>query len=106
VDDPHRKTISGLDFLKGSAGLSSDDEVRDFVATQRPEIIRDLPGTEKVRLVKTLFEGWVADDDIDAIEVIYRSSSDADKQQIRSAIDVSDLSSLGQRMRLRVLFGP
>jgi hypothetical protein len=56
--------------------------------------------------VKTLFEGWVADDDIDAIEVIYRSSSDADKQQIRSAIDVSDLSSLGQRMRLRVLFGP
>ena len=105
VDDPDRKTISDTAFLKGSAGLTSDDDIRDFVATQRPEIIRDLPATEKVRLVRKLFEGWVADGDIDAIEVIYRNSSDADKQLIRSAIDVSDLFSIGQRARMRLLFG-
>ena len=105
TNDPDRKTIGDTAFDTGSAGLTSDSDIRSFVATQRPEIIRALSSAEKVRLVQRLFRGYVDDTDIDAIEVIFNNSSDAEKAQIRAAIDISDLSSVGQRSRLRVLFG-
>jgi hypothetical protein len=104
--DPDRKTISDTAFLSGSAGLSSDGDIRDFVATQRPEVIRDLSAAEKVRLVSRLFEGWVADEDLNAIEVIYRNSTDPEKQQIRAAVDPANLRSGDQQARLRRLFAP
>jgi hypothetical protein len=103
-NDPDRKTIAGTAFDSGSSGLTSDSEIRDFLSTQRVEIIKNLPATEKVRLSKRLFGGWVDNSDINAIEVIYKNSSDAEKTQIRAAINISDLSDVGQRSRLKLLF--
>lgn len=104
TSDPHRKTIARPAFEHGSSGLTSDSDIRDFVTTQRPEIIRGLSGDEKVRLARRLFQGWVSDEDLDALETIYNSASSDVKARIRAAIDPVDLQDLGQRLRLRMLF--
>ena len=54
--------------------------------------------------MKRLFKGYVADEDIDAIEVIYKSASPDEKVQIRASVNISDLSSVGQRARMRTIF--
>ena len=101
--DSDRKTISGKAFDKGSASLSSDSDIRDFVNTQRPEVLKALPASEKVRLVKRLMQGWVSDDDLDALESIYTNSTSAEKDQIKAAASPDDLSG-GQRTRLRAIY--
>jgi hypothetical protein len=104
--DADRKTISDTTYLAGSPGLTGDSEIRRFVASQRPEVIRSLSAGEKVRLVERLFSGWVSDDDIDAIVILYRSSTTDQKRQIRAAIDPDDLWSDDQVARLNALFSP
>jgi hypothetical protein len=104
TDDPDRKTISDTAYLRGSASLSGDTEIRRFVGSQRPEVIRSLSTGEKVRLVKRLFSGWVSDDDIDAIVILYRNATTDEKRQIRAAIDPDDLWSDDQVARLNALF--
>jgi hypothetical protein len=103
TSDPDKKTVSGTAFDSGPTGLTSDGDIRDFVSTQRVEIIKALPSTEKIRMVKRLFSGWVADEDLDAIEVIYKNSTVIEKAQIRGAINPGDLSG-GQKLRLKILF--
>ena len=103
--DSDRRTISGFAFDSGSAGLTSDSEIRSFVYTQRDEIIRDLQATEKARLVARLFSGWISDEDIDAFERIYNLSSTTDKAVIRAVITTSDFMNLGQRTRVRAIIG-
>lgn len=102
-DDP--KTITDTDFLKGAMSVDDDDDVREFTSTQRPEVIKMLTPAEKVRMAKLAFEGWVADEDIDAIEVIFKNANAAEKQLIRSAVCPSDLYNFGQQQRLRLIFG-
>jgi hypothetical protein len=101
-DDP--KTITDTDFLKGALSVDDDDDVREFTSTQRPEVIKLLTPLEKVRMAEVAFEGWVADGDIDAIEVLYRNSTPAEKAMIRKAIDPSDLTSGDQEARLKAIF--
>ncbi len=101
--DSDRKTISGKAFDKGSASLTSDSDIRDFVNTQRPEVLKALSASEKVRLVTRLMKGWVSDDDLDALEAIYNNSSSAEKDQIKAAASPDDLSG-GQRTRLRAIY--
>jgi hypothetical protein len=103
-DDSARKTISDTNFAKGSRTLTSDSEIRDFVFTQRPEIIKDLFVTEKVRLVRRLFDGWVSDEDLDAIEIIYGNAGTYEKLRIAASIDPKDLVSDEQQARLERLF--
>ncbi|MGB0063429.1 MAG: hypothetical protein WBP85_03210, partial [Terracidiphilus sp.] len=101
--DPDRKTISGKAFDNGSASLTSDSDIRDFIDTQRPEVIKALSSSEKVRLVKRLMQGWVSDDDLNALETIYNNSTSAEKDQIKAAASPDDLSG-GQRTRLRAIY--
>lgn len=101
-DDP--KTITDTDFLKGALSVDDDDDVREFTFTQRPEVIKLLTPQEKVRMAELAFEGWVADGDIDAIEVLYKNSTSAEKAMIRKAIDPSDLSNDEQEARLKAIF--
>ena len=103
-DDPDRKTISDTAFGGGTAGLTGDSGIRDFVAVQRPEVIRSLKAAEKVRLVRRLFSAWVSDADVDAIAIIYRNSTTDEKRQIRAAVDPDDLWSDDQVARLNALF--
>jgi hypothetical protein len=46
----------------------------------------------------------VADGDIDAIEVLYKNSTPAEKALISKAIDPGDLSSDDQEARLKAIF--
>jgi hypothetical protein len=84
-DDP--KTITDTDLLKGARSVDDDDDVRELTSTQRPDVIKLLSPQEKVRMAEPAFEGWVADGDCDAIEVLYPSSTSAEKAMIRKAID-------------------
>jgi hypothetical protein len=106
IDPDDRKTITDTDFLNGAAGVDDDDDVREFMSTQRPEVVKLLTPQEKVRMAELAFEGWVTDGDIDAIEVLYRNSTPPEKAMIRQSIDPSDLSSDDQETRLKTIFGP
>jgi hypothetical protein len=59
---------------------------------------------EKVRMAELAFAGWVSDADLDAIDVIYRNATPAEKTRIKAAISPGDLSSPGQRSRLLAIF--
>jgi len=78
TSDSDRKTFAGRDFLAGSPGIKKGKEVRGFVNTQRPEIIRDLPLSEKIRLLHILLDPPVDDDDLAAARVIYNNSTSAE----------------------------
>jgi len=83
--------------------VEDDDDVREFTFTQHAEVIKMLTPEEKVRMAELAFDGWVADGDIDAIEVLYTNSTPAEKATIRKAIDPDELSG-GQKARLKVIF--
>lgn len=76
--DPDKKTLSRKNFAGGSTSLTSASDVRDFVFTQRPEIIRALPLSEKIRFINILLKWPVRDADLQAIEKI-RTNSTADE---------------------------
>jgi hypothetical protein len=59
----------------------------------------------KIAAVEAFFSGWVSDEDIGAIEEIYRESTGEEKTQIGYIIqaNIPELWSIGQRTRLRVL---
>lgn len=102
-DDPNRATISGRAFGGGAAGLTGDTEIREFVKTQRDEVLRDIPGSELARLCTRLLQGWVSDDDLDAFTTLYRLGDAATRLAIRAANPPATLSG-GQRRRLDVLY--
>jgi hypothetical protein len=73
--DPDRKTISGKNFLGGPTSLTSASDIRDFVFTQKPETIRTLPLSEKIRFINILLKRPVGDADRRAIETIRTNST-------------------------------
>ncbi|HYM74184.1 MAG TPA: DUF4157 domain-containing protein [Stellaceae bacterium] len=75
TSDSDRKTLGGKNFLGGSTSLTSASDIRDFVGTQRPEIIRALPLSEKIRFIKILLKWPVRSADVEAVEVIYKNST-------------------------------
>jgi hypothetical protein len=78
TSDPDRKTFEGQNFLGGSTSLTSASDIRAFVATQRPEIIRMLPLSEKIRFINILLKWPVRAADREAIETIYKNSTAAE----------------------------
>ncbi len=104
TSDPNRTTISHYAFPFGASGLTSDSDIRDFVSTQRPQIIRSLPLAEKIRMIRRLLTGSIEDEDLNAVEVIFRNSSNAERAQIRGAINPEDFFG-GTRIRLTVILG-
>jgi uncharacterized protein DUF4157 len=83
----------------------NDTRIRNWIMRQPPAAIRDVPIDEKLRMVNRLLDGWVSDEDLDAVERLYINSSDADMHEIGRAITprISSLTDIGQRTRLRVL---
>jgi hypothetical protein len=102
-NDPKRATISGVAVDSGASGLTGDSEIRSFVATQREQVLREIPAGVRRRLGARLLTGWVSDDDLDAFERLYRLADDAGKAAMRGAAAGVTLSSIGQRTRLRLL---
>jgi hypothetical protein len=79
-DDPDRKTISDTDFGQGSAGLKKGREMRDFINTQRPEVLKALPISEKIRMLKVLLGGKVSDEDLKSAELLNAMMTPAEKE--------------------------
>jgi len=101
--DPGRATISGPAFDRGAAELTSDTEIRSFLATQHEEVLAAIPSSEKVRLGRRLLSGWISDDDVDAFEHLYKVSDMAAKQGLRAAVADATIISIAQRTRLRMI---
>ncbi len=101
--DPGRATISGPAFDRGAAELTSDTEIRSFLATQHEEVLAAIPSSEKVRLGRRLLSGWISDDDVDAFEHLYKVSDTAAKQGLRAAVADATIISIAQRTRLRMI---
>lgn len=88
-DDRTRATVASAAFDRGAAGLTNDTEIRQFVDTQREEIIRGIPQAEKVRLCTRLLQGYVDDSDLVALQRIYQLSTAAERTAIRAAYNAN-----------------
>lgn len=75
TSDSDKKTLGGRDFLAGTPGITKGKEVKAFVNTQRPEIIKAITLSEKIRLLNILLDPPVDDDDREAVEIIRRNST-------------------------------
>jgi hypothetical protein len=100
-DDPAKATISGPAFDRGAVGLTSDTEIRSFLATQRGEVLAAIPPAEKVRLGTRLPQGWISDADIDAFEILYRISDTDVRKGLRAAVANANVTSVPRRTRLQ-----
>jgi hypothetical protein len=90
-----------------SKTLKSDSEIRYWVKKRSLSSLRALPVSEKKRMINRLLDGWVADEDIDAIEKICNSVKDpTEMRSIDNAISprATELG-FGQRVRLRSILG-
>jgi hypothetical protein len=88
------------------AGLfNDDDQIRDWVSRQSLDAIGRQPASEKIRMIDTLLNGWISDDDVVAIERICSSvPSSAEMARIRGAITprTIEITSFRQRTRVRI----
>lgn len=102
---PSRITI---DELQKVAGFTSDSDIRDWVTDHATETIAEVGTDLKLRMINRLLDGWVSDDDLDAVEKICKSVHAAGEiNAIRAGVQPRelDLTDLGQRTRLRVILG-
>jgi hypothetical protein len=83
--------------------INDDDQVRAWVTGHPPSDIRRLSITDKLKAIRTLMGGWISDDDVAAIGRICSSvATKPEADAIRRGINLSDMTSLGQRAMLRV----
>lgn len=85
--------------------FTDDDEIRAWVSTTDPSALARQRVGEKIRMLNTLSDGWISEDDMLAMERILRSvASLPEMQLIRAAMQPRerDFSDLGQRTRFRV----
>lgn len=70
-------------------------------------LLRPPSTAQRIALINGYLDWWVSDEDLTNIETVFNSSSDADKQAIRTAIQprIISLTSIGQRTRLRLILG-
>lgn len=100
-EDPARATVSGPAFDRGTAGLTSDTEIRSFPATQRGEVLAAISPAEKVRLATRLLQGRISDADIDAFEILYRIGDVDAHKGLRAAVANANVTSVPRRTRLQ-----
>jgi hypothetical protein len=106
--NPNRRTIESTDFGGGSAGLTGDSEIRSFVRTQRAEVLRALPASEKIRFINRLLSGWISDDDVNAVVTICNNAqSPAELSSIAAGVAdaVNGMHSDSQQARVRRAVG-
>jgi len=88
--------------------FNDDDQIRDWTARQSLDAIGRQPAAEKIRMINTLLNGWISDDDVVAIERICTSvTSSTEMSQLRRAITprITEMNSIGQRTRVRLALG-
>jgi hypothetical protein len=85
-------------------GIESDSELRTAVDNAQPRELRATPIAERLRVINILLNGWVADEDIAAIERICKFTDDADRKVLQAKIGPreNELFSDEQRKRLHL----
>ncbi len=78
TSDSDDKTLDGKNFLGGSTAQTSASDMRAFVRTQRPEIIRGMPLSEKIRFLEKFLSWPIREADMEAIKKIYQNSTGAE----------------------------
>lgn len=86
--------------------FNDDDRVRDWVNHHVIADVSRLSAADKIKMIKILMSGWVSDDDVVTIARICSAvRTHAEAERVRAGVDVLDLTSIGQRMRVRVALG-
>ena len=86
-------------------GLTGDTEIRNAINKADATVIAGIPTEEKIWIINRLFDFWVSDDDIAAISKIYKGTPSSQQSPVKEAIEkrIPNLTSIGQRTRLRVI---
>lgn len=98
----HLASSEGPGMLDGV--LRADDDVRAWVNVHREALGRQSI-KEKIRMIETLFDGWMSEEDLRAIELLVRSvGTGAEMAQLRERFEprLLELQNLGHRMRMRI----
>ncbi|NET15909.1 MAG: DUF2974 domain-containing protein [Okeania sp. SIO1H6] len=100
-----RRVLAVSSAMYFKENLNSDDSIRERIQTD-PEFLRTRKTPQKIRIIDTLLEDWVSDQDIDTVEKICNSSaSKAEADIIKQTIQpqIVKLISKGQRTRLQLI---
>ena len=84
---------------------NGDTRIREWTARQPPAALRDVPLDDRLRMINRLLDGWVSDDDLDAIDRLCANAPSQQLAEVEGAITprVTSLTSHGQRARLRAI---
>ncbi|HEX2571486.1 MAG TPA: DUF4157 domain-containing protein [Polyangia bacterium] len=84
--------------------LRADDDIRAWVNVHREALERQSI-QEKIRMIETLFNGWMSEEDLRAIELVVGSvGTETEMAQLRERFEkrLLELQNLGQRTRMRI----
>lgn len=85
--------------------VNADDQVRDWVNHHSIAEVGMLSTSNKLKMMRTVMGGWISDDDIAVILRICNGvNSKKEADMIRTAVNVLDFTSIGQRTSARVAF--
>jgi hypothetical protein len=93
----------GVENQPSEYWFNDDDQIRDWVNHHPLRDVTALSAASKLRMIKILMGGWISDEDVAAIVRICSSVEDRQEAEaIRAGVDPVELSSFGQRTRVRV----
>jgi uncharacterized protein YukE len=83
--------------------FSDDDQVRDWVSRSDPAEVATVATATKVRMVDSLMDGWISNDDVTAIESICRTARAGDQAEaVRAAVSARLGEMWGSEQRTRL----
>jgi hypothetical protein len=92
------------DFYKES--FAGDTSIRNWVFSNSVSNINAVEPGMKASMVNRLLDGWISDEDLNAIAIIYRSINiEYERAFVREILGrrLNDVSDLGQRNKVRML---
>jgi LysM repeat protein len=100
------KNIEDLDKETAPSFHEDDDRIRFWVARHSQADIAALNAATKINMINLLLNGWISQEDMDAIDRICKSVStheEGDAVSREAAKRLPDMADLGQRTRMRVI---
>ncbi|UWZ81738.1 eCIS core domain-containing protein [Occallatibacter riparius] len=109
ADNPNTLKEGYLDQDVPTRHLTSDSDIRTWVAAHTTADFQKIATAEKARLLNRLLEGWISDEDIAAFESICKGIvNDAERTALQTATKshVDDMSSSVQQSRVHAALYP